>query len=174
MNHAHRITRGGFSLIEMVIYASFLAVFSVVAVQALFVVTRSFYTLRTTQSLTTSAVGVLERMSREIRNAYDIDVVNSALDVNPGRLTLRTKDSSGNETTVEFYIQGSRVFIKENGVDKGSLMTASATVQSLVFRSVTTANSKAVKIELSLHDEAHNLGQTSVFYDTIGLRGSVQ
>lgn len=170
-----RITRtkkSGFTLVEMIIYIAFFAVLSVLATEALMVVMKSFYTLRLTQNINQSATTALERMSREVRNAYDIDTVGSTFNTNPGYLTLRTKDASGANTTVEFYVNENQIKMKEGGVDKGSLVSKSTTVTNLVFRQITTTNSKAIKIEMSLHDAHGLLTRDAVFYDTIVLRGS--
>jgi type II secretory pathway component PulJ len=164
--------KSGFTLVEMIIYIAFFAILSILAIEALMVVMRSFYTLRLTQNINQSATTALERMSREVRNAYDIDTAGSTFNANPGHLTLRTKDAGGANTTVEFYVNGSQIGIKEGGVDKGSLMEKSTTVTNLIFRQITTANSKAIKIEMSLHDTHGVLSRDAVFYDTILLRGS--
>lgn len=167
-----RTKKSGFTLVEMIIYIAFFAVLSVLAVEAIMVVMKSFYTLRLTQNINQSATTALERMSREIRNAYDIDTTGSIFNTNPGYLTLRTKDAGGANTTVEFYVSNGQVGIKEGGIDKGSLMAKSTTVTGLVFRQITTSNSKAIKIEMSLHDAQGLLTRDAVFYDTILLRGS--
>lgn len=167
-----RTKKSGFTLVEMIIYIAFFAVLSVLAIEAIMVVMKSFYTLRLTQNINQSATTALERMSREIRNAYDIDTAGSTFNTNPGLLTLRTKDSGGANTTIEFYVSNGQVGIKEGGVDKGSLMARSTTVTNLVFRQITTTNSKAIKIEMSLHDAHGLLTRDTVFYDTIVLRGS--
>lgn len=167
-----RIKKSGFTLVEMIIYIAFFAVLSILAVEAIMVVMKSFYTLRLTQNINQSATTALERMSREIRNAYDIDTAGSTFNVSPGLLALRTKDAGGANTTVEFYVSGGQVGMREGGVDKGSLMAKSTTVTNLVFRQITTTNSKAIKIEMSLHDAHGLLTRDAVFYDTIVLRGS--
>lgn len=167
-----RTKKSGFTLVEMIIYIAFFAVLSVLAIEAIMVVMKSFYTLRLTQNINQSATTALERMSREVRNAYDIDAGGSTFNANPGHLTLRTKDSGGVNTTVEFYVSNGQIGIREGGVDKGSLMAKSTTVTNLVFRQITTTNSKAIKIEMSLHDAHGLLTRDAVFYDTIVLRGS--
>lgn len=164
----------GFTLVEMIIYIAFFAVLSVLAVNVTVMVMRSFYTLRLNQSVNQSAMVALERLSREIRNAYDIDTAQSTLGSSPGRLTLNTKDAVGANTTMEFYMDGaSQLRLKEGGVDKGSLVTKTVTLTDLVFRSIATLNSKAVKVEMTLHDSRATTTQAVKFYDTIVLRGSV-
>lgn len=163
----------GFTLVEMVIYIAFFAVLSTLAVEATITVMKSFYSLRLTQSVNQSATVALERMSREVRNAYDVDTSNSTFNTNPGRLTLNTKDASGTNTTIEFYVSSNQLMLKEGGVDKGSLFSKNVTVTNLVFHLITTTNSKAIKIEMTLRDERGTLQQTVKFYDTIILRGSI-
>ncbi len=167
-------SQSGFTLVETVIYVAAFAVLSVAALQATIVVMKSFYTLRLNQSINGSATVALERMSREIRNAYDVDGAASTFGVSPGRLTLKTKDDAGANTTVEFYVDAaSQLGIKVGGTDNGLLVTKTVTVTNLIFRSISTTNSKAIKIEMTLHDSRAAASQEVKFYDTIVLRGSV-
>ena len=113
-------------------------------------------------------------MSREIRNAYDIDTTQSTLGTSPGRLTIKTKDASGANTTIEFYVDGaSQLNMKIGGVDNGPLVTKTVTLTNFVFTQITTLNSKAIKIEMTLQDARSTSAQSVKFYDTIVLRGSV-
>lgn len=164
--------KNGFTLVEMIVYIAFLTILSILAINATLIFMKSFYSVRLTQNVNQSATVALERMSREIRNAYDIDGTQSTFNTNPGRLTLKTKDASNANTTIEFYVSGNQVGIKEGGVDEGSLMTKNATITNLIFRQITTPNSKAIKIEMTLHDARGTLQQDVSFYDTIVLRGS--
>lgn len=164
----------GFTLVEMIIYIAFFALLSTLAVEATLVVMKSFYTLRLTQSVNQSATVALERLSRDTRNAYDFDAGQSTFGTSPGRLTLKTKDAAGANTTIEFYVDAAnQLRLNEGGVDKGALVTKSVTVTNLVFRSINTTNSKAIKIEATLRDSRATTIQTVKFYDTIVLRGSV-
>ncbi|MBI5400653.1 MAG: hypothetical protein HZB12_00850 [Candidatus Yonathbacteria bacterium] len=156
----------------MIIYIAFFAILSTLAVNATIIVMKSFYTLRVNQSINQSATTALERLSREIRNAYDFDATQSTFGTSPGRLTLNTKDTGGANTTMEFYVVGNQLGLKEGGVDRGALVTKSVTFTNLVFRSITTANSKAIKIEATIRDSRSATTQTVKFYDTIVLRGS--
>lgn len=164
----------GFTLVEMIIYIGFFAMLSILAVDGTIVAMKSFYALRLTQSVNESATVALERMSREIRNAYDIDTTNSTFATSTGRLTLKTKDDLGANTTVEFYVDTSnQLNMKVGGVDNGPLVTKTVTITNLIFQSIATANSKAIKIDMTLKDSRSASAQTSKFYDTIVLRGSV-
>lgn len=177
MKHFNKKTRiswtQGFTLVEMVIYIAFFSLLSSLAVGATILVMKSFYSLRLAQSVNESATVSIERLSREIRNAYDVDTTQSTLGTNPGRLMLKTKDANGVNTTMEFYVDGfNQLGLKEGGVDRGSLLTRSATLTNLVFRLITTTNSKAIKIEATIQDSRATTTQAANFYDTIVLRGS--
>ncbi len=168
-----RNKKHGFTLVEMIIYIAFFGVLSVLAIDSTFIVMKSFHSLRLTQNINQSATVGLERMSREIRNAYGIDTVNSTFGSNPGRLTLNTKDGAGVNTTIEFYVNDNQLFLKEGGIDKGSLMTKNAVLTNLVFYQIANPESRAVKIEMTIRDTRGDLQKNVNFYDTIILRGSV-
>lgn len=174
MNFPRNKNTKGFTLVEMIIYVAFFAVLSVLSVNATILVMRSFYTLRITQNISQSATTAMERLSREIRNAYDIDTTNSTFSSSPGRLTLKTKDAGGANTTVEFYVDASnQLNMKVGGVDQGSLLVKSVSVANLTFTSLSTLNSKAVKVEMTLSDTRSSIARTIKLYDTIVIRGSV-
>lgn len=164
----------GFTLVEMVLYVAFFALLSVLAIQATITVMKAFYTLRISQSLTESATTAMERMSREIRNAYDVDSANSTFATSTGRLTVRTKDDIGALSTTEFFLDGqNKLNLKLGGVDQGTLVTKTVSVSSLVFNLITNANTKAVKIEMTISDSRSLPVKSVRFYDTIMLRGTV-
>lgn len=164
--------KDGFTLVEMVIYTGFVAMLGVVAIQAILTMMNSFYMARLSRNINESAVTSLERMSREVRNAFNVNTSSSIFDASPGVLYLNTKDTNGNTTTVEFYVSNGVLRVREGGVDKGPLFAKGVTVTSLIFRNITTINSKAIKIEISLADSRGLLNQTFTLYDTIQLRGS--
>lgn len=166
--------KSGFTLIEMIIYVAFFAVLSVLAVESTLLVMKSFYSLRLTQSINESAGTALERMSREIRNAYDYDSVQSVFNVNPGRLSLKTKDVNGANTTVDFSINAmNQLILSQAGVNQGALVAKDVTLTNLVFRPINTTYSKAIKIEATFRTTRASMAQAIDYYDTIVLRGSV-
>ncbi len=163
----------GFTLVEMVIYLGFFAVLSILSIQGTIIAMKSFYSLRLTQSVNQSASVALERLSREILVAYDIDELQSTFGVSPGRLMLNTKTDAGALTTREFYVTGNQLSVKEGGVDRGSLMTKNVILSNLVFRQSTTTESLSVKIEMTLRDNRAVPPKDIKFYNTIVLRGSI-
>jgi len=164
--------KSGFSLLEMVLYIGIMAIISVLAMQSLFVMIRAFTNIRVMQDLNSSAATAVERMAFEIRSAYDVDTGNSTLGTNPGMLALLTTDSGGSNTTAGFSIVSDTLRVSEGGVDAGALTAPNIVVDSLIFNSIITTNSEAVKIQIQLSATRGNTTETKTFYDTIILRGS--
>ena len=168
---AERAGSKGFSLTEMVIYVAILSVLTIVTVNSTFSAIRSFAEFRVSRDLNSSGASLMERLTREIRMANGIDAPNSALGTNPGRLKLLTKDTGGANTTVEFYIENNLLKIKEGGVAAGSLTSSTTAVTNFIARSLTNANSSAIKAEIGLTATRGNISKSGNFYTTIILRG---
>lgn len=161
----------GFSLIEMVIYAGILSVLTIVAINATFSTIKSFAEFRVSRDLNSSATSLLERITREIRVAHGIDGAQSAIGVNPGRLTLLTEDLGGADTTVEFYVENGTLKIKEGGVAMGALTSSSTAVTNFIVRSLSSPKSTSIKTELGLTATRGGISKSGNFYSTILLRG---
>ena len=165
-------SRRGFSLIEMVVYIALLAILTVLAVNMTLSMTRAFADLRVSRDINSSATTLFERITRDIRGAYDVDVAGSVLGTNPGDLLLDTKDSSGTNMTVEYFVSNGSVHIKENGVDQEAIMSASTQAVSFVVREAVSTNSKAVKVEVTLSATRGDITKQRNFYTTVVLRGT--
>ena len=164
--------QGGFTLVEMVVYSAILGVIAVLATNSTIVMTRAFTDLRVSRDLNSSATALFERMTRDVRGAYDIDAAQSTLGTNPGRLMLNTKDAAGTNTTIEFYVTGNRVSIREGGIDQGAIMTSSTSVTNFVVRELTSTNTKAVKVEATISATRGGVTKTRNFNTTVVLRGT--
>lgn len=162
----------GFTLVEMIVYAAVLGIIAVLSINSMLAMTRAFTDLRVSRDLNSSATALFERLTRDIRGAYDIDAAQSTFGAHPGRLMLDTKDSGGANTTIEYYVTGNRVNIREGGVDQGSIMTTGTSVTSFVVRQLTNTNTKAVKVEATISATRANITKTRNFYTTVVLRGT--
>ncbi len=166
----------GFSLLETVVYVTLLAILSISVVNTIIVTVKATPSLKVTQNINYSSGLVMDRLTREIRTAYDIDLVNSTFDASLGRLTLKTTQTDETLTTIEFYISNGVLNVKEAGIDQGSLISQDTQIKNLIFRQVNTNNSKAVKIELEIESKLGQLPQnkqkSATFYNTVILRGS--
>ena len=167
-----RYFQRGFSLVEMIIYACILSVLTIVTVNSIFSSVRAFAEFRVDRDLNSSATSLLERLTREIRSAYAIDAAQSAFNVNPGRLTIIDKNTSGPDTNMEFYIENNSLKIKEGGVAMGSLVSSSTAVTNFKVYSLTNPKSSAIKAEIGLTATRGNISKSGNYYTTILLRGN--
>ncbi|MCK9344661.1 MAG: type II secretion system GspH family protein [Candidatus Pacebacteria bacterium] len=166
------IKTSGFTLVEMVIYVGILGVTSVLAINAMLTMTSAYTKLRVSRDLNSSATAVLERVTRNIHEAYEIDIANSTLGTDPGRLTLRTQDFAGATTTIEFFVSNNMLRVKEGGVDIGALQASSTSVSNFVVRSISATNSTAIKVDLTMSATRGHANTTRNFFTTTVMRGS--
>ncbi len=162
----------GFSLVEMLFYVAILAFALVAVMQTLIVVTRSYGVLRSTQRVEQEASVSMERMVRELRDASGIDDAGSVFGTHPGKLLLNSTTASRTARTVEFSIDSGKLSLKENGVVTGLLSSTRTNISSLIFRKITTARSKGVKIEMTMQSGTSTAARAENFYATGVLRDS--
>jgi type II secretory pathway pseudopilin PulG len=163
-------THKGFSLVEMVIYIAILVAMLVIVVQVVFSITRTNRVIKAARTLETSAILALERISLETRKAESIDTLNSTLGSNPGTLSLDGEDDGGAPYSLDFYLSGGRVQMRENGVEAGALTHASATVTSLIFRRFYASSTEGVRVEMVVESGTSTAYRTETFYSSVLLR----
>lgn len=168
----HQKEQSGFTLIETVLYISLFIVLSVMAMDALFQTVKAFNNLRISRDINDSSVTIMERLTRDMKSATSVDMANSSFGVPTGRLTLYTLTASGTPMTVEYYIATSSLHIKENGVEQGSLMSASTHIDALEFHYITNGATVAIKTELHISSSRGVVSDVDHFYNTSVLRGS--
>ncbi|TSC78051.1 MAG: Uncharacterized protein G01um101424_185 [Parcubacteria group bacterium Gr01-1014_24] len=155
----------GYAILELLFYIAFFSVLSLVVINAMITMARSFRENAIQMELMQNGV-IMEKISREIRPAYGINSISLS------NLKLNTKDNLGAEKTVEFLLSGSNLQLLENNILTGNLNTPNIVVTGLTFTQITTVKGKAVKILLTVKSVNDALGRTQDFYDTIVLRGS--
>lgn len=108
----------------------------------------------------------MEKISHEIKQAYDINSISST------SLVLNTKDASGNNKTVQFNSSGDDILFTDNGTLVGALNNPNIQISNLSFTQISTLQGKEVKIFFTVNaiDDAQN--KTYDFYDTVILRGT--
>ncbi len=161
--------RKGFSLVEMVVYIALLVVLLIIVVQVVFSVTRNNRIMRSARNIEVSAVEALERLNREIRNADSIDTTSSVLGSSPGVLSLDSV-ADGVASSVEFYLAGGRIRVRENGSEAGALTLASTTVTSLIFNRFSASSTEGVRITLTLESGTSTSYRSETFYSSVLVR----
>lgn len=166
INYNKKNKKEGYALLELLFYISFFAVLSILVINAMIIMIRSFHETALKVELIQNS-SIMERISREIRNSYDIDVTSTTT-----HLKLNTRDSGGNNKIVEFKFINSNIELWDAGVNIGNLNTSKIVITGLTFTQINTVEGKAVKIVLSLRSSDDNLARVQDFYNTIVLRGS--
>lgn len=156
--------KNGYSVVETLFYIAIFLVLSLVVINSLITMTKSFKENTIQADLVQSAM-IMERISREIRQAYGINSIAAT------SLKLNTKDDLDNNKTVQFSLSGVNIQLLEDDVLTGNLNTPNIEVTSLSFTQITTTEGKAVKVILSVRSTRDTAGRIIDFYDTVVLRG---
>lgn len=156
--------KSGFAILEFIFYISILVIMVLVVINALVAMTRSFRETTIMAQLQGGGV-VMERISREIKQAYSITSI-SATD-----LTLATRDQNGANQNVQVTLSGSNINFLENGATVGNLNPPGLSVTALSFTEITTAAGKAIKVSFTVTSTSDTVNRTIDFYNTAVLRG---
>ncbi len=172
-NRTRRNERG-YSIVEVLLYVALFTVLSTVLISTLFGMTQTYKESLSVNDLIDSSQLSMERMAREIRNASDIDMPASVFGDDPGILKLISTTADDTPKTVTFDTTGSHALrLDDSSIGDPSLLTGSRIgVTSLVFRPITTAHGKAVRIEMKLAALRSPSGKTATYTDTVALRGA--
>ncbi len=153
--------KSGSTVLELLFYIALFSVMSLVVINSMITMTKSFKETTIQAELTLSGA-VMERLSREIRQA------NSITSISTSDLVLNT----GTNKTIEFLLSGLNLQLIENSVLTGNLNPQNISINNLVFTKVNTLKSQAVKVSFTIKSNDDVLARTYDFYDTIVLRGS--
>ena len=172
MFHGSCFVSRGTTLVELLVYVAIMAVLSVLIINSLITMFKSFSETRSNRDLLESGTLVMERMSREIRGANSADAGVSVFGSSPGTLKLNTTDSGGAAKTVQFSVSSGALQFTDNGTLSGNLTAANISVSSLIFNQITTAHGTAVKVSVTLTDTRSTNSRSANFYDTVIMRGA--
>ncbi len=165
--------QGGYTLAELIIYMGVLVALTVIIVGMLVRISHSKDRLVSAQRLATSAIVSMDRMTREIRNASNVNTASSILGTSPGKLVLSGVDASGAARTVEFSIVTNTLRIKENSVDMGPLTESNIRVTSLIFDRSASTTDQAIRIRMTMESGTSSSYKSENFYSTTILRQSL-
>lgn len=162
----------GFSIVEVMVYLAIFTALSILVINLFIFILSSFNATNVNRKILESGSISMERISREIRQAKNIDIANSSLGSNPGSLQLNSTDSSGNPMIVKFINENGKLnFYKNNTNLQGNLLGQKLSVTDLVFSRISTLKSEAIKIKMTLqYSDGRNV-ESENFYNTIVLRG---
>ena len=133
----------------MIVYIGILLVLITAIVLTANTLFGTFVRMRASEAIAQSSHLALERMTREVRAATSVHTGSSVLDVSPGTLVLNTEDSSGNPTTITFFLDEGRIWVEEASAAPIPLTHNSVTVTSLVFHRVQGTETEAMRISFT-------------------------
>ncbi len=155
----------GYVLLETIFYVIIFAVLSIAVINSMITMVKAFKET-TIQSELMQGGNVMERLSREIRQAYSINSIST------NDLKLNSTDNGGANKTIEFALTGSNIALTENNTLTGNLNTPNIAVTGLTFTQINTAKGVAIKISLTVKSNHDSQNRNESFYDTVVLRGA--
>ena len=162
----------GYSIIEIIIYLAIFTALSILVINSFIIILSSFNTTNMNRKILESGAVSMERISREIRQARNIDIVNSSFDISLGVLQLNGTDNNGDPMIIKFKRENTgELNLYKNDNLEGNLLGNDLSVTDLVFSRINTTASEAVRIRMTLQYSKGNNIKSSNFYDTIILRG---
>lgn len=162
----------GYSIIEILVYLAIFTALSIVVINSFMVILFSFNTTNMNRALLESGTIAMERMSREIRQAESIEIGESSFVISPGVLQLKSTDiENGDPAIVRFETVNQALHLYKDDNDMGNLLDQNISITNLIFRRISSTNSEAVKIEMTLLYDRGQMTKSANFYNTIVLRG---
>lgn len=155
----------GYSLVEVIIYVSILAVIYFLIVDTLLSFNTSYKNIVALRVVDSSAVNFLERATRDIKGANTVDIANSTFGGNSGVLTI-VSSYSGVSTTTKFYLDSGVIKMDINGTYYGPLTLSSAAVSSLTFTKIDSDISNLIKIDVVISGNSGNVSKTKNYHTT--------
>ncbi len=159
-------------MIEVVVYASLVALLLLIIVEMTFSIAGSSKKSGAYLDVNSTAVAAFGSFSRDIRRATAVDDIASSLDASSGRLVLQMKSADGSNDVTTMYLDESKVKEDVNGSYVGDLTPDNINVSNLTFRLFRVASTTAIRVEMTVAPEDESGVPAVNFYGTYVLRGS--
>ena len=166
------LVRQGYTLIEALIYLAVFIVVSSIIVSLIWSVTKTSRQVTPLNSISRGAVSSLEVITREIRGAASVDLVNRVFSTSTGILELVTVDNQGNLGKVKFYISSSTVKMDKDNIYLGPLSSNNVSADTLMFNYISSSTQNLIKIELGLSSGTGAYKKSEKFYSSVRLHVS--
>lgn len=162
----------GYSLVETLVYIAILALTLVSLLTAMNLMLRTYRDASSRSELAQAGRTAMARLTHEMRNATGIDATGSVFGTTTGMLKLTGTDAFGNATTTTFSRERGSLMIKMGTAATSSLLKPTVGAEAFTVYQITTANSRAVRIVLTLEAATTTDPVRATFYGTTVLRGS--
>jgi prepilin-type N-terminal cleavage/methylation domain-containing protein len=167
--------KNGYTLVELLIVIAI----STILVIAVSGATNSLYTtyrnVDSLRQIESASISILDRLTREIKNATSVDMTNSVFDDDTGRISLNISSSTGSITNTRIYASSSRLYVSRNGVQLGPLSPDDVKVSLISYSLISTSTNPATAIRIELVLDSPDSSQASwskSFYGTAIMRGT--
>lgn len=162
-------TNFGMSLMETVVYAALIALISILVVQTILALSKTFKAVKETRDIENSGLTALDRIAKEIRSA---DALGAGNIFNATSSKISLAYSGISTTTREFYLDGSgAMHLYENSVDQGTITSPNVLVTSFYVEQSTTSTKTALRVTLKLQDKREtNSPRSATFYTAAAMR----
>lgn len=156
----------GYSLVEMIIYLAIFTAISILVINSFITILSSFNTTHINRKLLESGIVSMERISRSIRGAESA-TVNSSTDI-----VLNNIDDATSSFNLRVVGENGQLNLYKNNSLEGNILTPGVSLSSLIFRQITTPESQAIKIEMTIEYTSGHQTKSVNFYNTVILRKS--
>ncbi len=167
INMKPNIKKGGYSLVEMIVYVALLSLILLSIINIVFSFGRSYERLGALRTAEHTGLAAMERIVRDIHAATSVDTSLSTLGTSPGVLSL-----VAGATTTKFYVVNGELRMDVMGSYVGPLSVSSAKLTSLTFKLITTPKTQAVKIDMTVMGTAGQATSSKTFHTTAILKNS--
>lgn len=161
----------GFTLIEIIIYVSLLAIIMISAVEIVFISARSVSEMRSERKIFTAGETAMETVIRDVRQATSVIPSSSAFGANPGVLAIRIPQTPGSSTIITRIFSLSSERLQKNDDGASEFLTPPETrIKSLIFWNSSTTTSNLVSVKMTIESGDQKSYKSHTFYGSAVLR----
>lgn len=162
-------TQKGFTLTEIIVYMALVLTIVVGSVNALLSYAEVVDMLRVRTQLAETAQGALERITREVRNANEVDVAGSDLVKATSTLSL-----IGDEYDTIISGTTTQLMISRDGGADVPLNSGNITLDSFYVYHYTAVDVEMLRMVLTMSSQSGDRSLTETFTSSVVLRGSYE
>lgn len=159
----------GMSIVDTMVYIAVLVILTSAAVTAIFSLNTVFERNKSERVLTDAATMVLERFTRDVRDADTVNLLLSTLAASSSVVVLENS-----ATTTTYSVTDGKVMLDVEGVSYGALTPDAVLVQNFSVVRYAGTQSDALRLTLDLATYGKFASTTEKFYSTVVLRGSYE
>ena len=160
--------KGGFSLVEVLVYMAVLTVVLSILISSLSLVAEFQERVVAGKAVDRSASIALDRVIREVRSSDSVDMAGSVFDVPEGVLVLQ-RDGAG--TTTFSVSEYGELYVNKNGTES-RLTHRRAEVLTFMVTEIESGINDALRVELLIRSPYSDGYIEQRFYSTVILRGT--